>query len=85
MLTQAVLLPFKGAIVYDSLMNCYNISFGPGSRRNLNEYFKEAKARHGIVTSLPMSNASLPPKAPKSKQRGGQAGGNSQDVHDAPV
>ena len=55
-LTQTVLLPFKGMIVYDGLMSSYNISFGPGIRRNLNESFKEAKARHGIVTSLPMSD-----------------------------
>ena len=66
-LTQTVLLPFKGVIVYDGLMNSYSISFGPGIRRNLNQDFKEAKARHGIVTSLPMSNVSLPPKAPKPK------------------
>lgn len=66
-LTQAVLLPFKDMIVYDGLMSSYNISFGPGIRRNLNEDFKEAKARHGIVTSLPLSSTPLPPKAPKPK------------------
>jgi Domain of unknown function (DUF6398) len=66
-LTQTVLIPFKGVIVYDGLMTSYNISFGPGIRRNLNEDFKEAKTRHGIVTSLPMSNVSLPPKAAKPK------------------
>ena len=66
-LTQTVLLPFKGMIVYDGLMSSYNISFGPGIQRNLNQDFKEAKARHGIVTSLPMSATSLPPKAPKPK------------------
>src|ERR1035438_9974826 len=47
-LTQTVLLPFKGVIVYDGLMRSYRISFGPGIRRSLNESFKEAKARHGI-------------------------------------
>ncbi len=66
-LTQTVLLPFKGKIVYDGLMSSYNISFGPGIRRGLNESFKEAKARHGIVTSLPMSATPLPPKVPKPK------------------
>jgi hypothetical protein len=49
------------------LMSSYNISFGPGIRRNLNQDFKDAKARHGIVTSLPMSKEPLPPKAPKVK------------------
>jgi hypothetical protein len=66
-LTQTVLLPFKGVVVYDGLMSSYNISFGPGIRRNLNQDFKEAKARHGIVTSLPMSDEPLPVKAPKAK------------------
>ena len=64
---ETVLLPFKGMIVYDGLMSSYNISFGPGIRRRLNESFKEAKARHGIVTSLPMSDKPLPRKAPKAK------------------
>src|SRR5258708_3846285 len=66
-LTQTVLLPFKGMIVYDGLMSSYNISFGPGIRRSLSEGFREAKPRHGIVTSLPMSATPLPPKAPKAK------------------
>ena len=43
-LTQTVLLPFKGMIVYDGLMSSYRISFGPGIRRSLDEGFKEAKA-----------------------------------------
>jgi len=66
-LTQAVLLPFKGAIVYDGLLNVANLFFGPGIRRSLNEDFNETKARHGIVTSLPMSNVPLPRKAAKPK------------------
>jgi hypothetical protein len=66
-LTQTVLLPFKDRIVYDGLLNTYRISFGPGIRRSLNQTFKEAKARHGIVTSLPMSDEPLPVKAPKAK------------------
>jgi hypothetical protein len=66
-LTQTVLLPFKNRIAYDGLMSSYNISFGPGIRRSLNESFKEAKARHGIVTTLPMSNVPLPAKPPKPR------------------
>jgi hypothetical protein len=66
-LTQTALLPFKGVIVYDGLMSRYNVFFGPGIRRNLHEDFKEAKARHGIVTSLPLSATPLPPKSPKPK------------------
>ncbi|MCX7422304.1 MAG: DUF6398 domain-containing protein [Planctomycetia bacterium] len=66
-MTQTVLLPFKDVIVYDGLMSSYNISFGPGIRRTLNEDFKEAKSRHGIVTSLPMSDKPMPAKTPKAK------------------
>ncbi len=66
-LTQTVLLPFKDMIVYDGLLNTSRISFGPGIRRHLNEDFKEAKARHGIVTLLPMSDKPIPAKVPKAK------------------
>ncbi|QEL17826.1 DUF6398 domain-containing protein [Limnoglobus roseus] len=66
-LTQTVLLPFKDRIVYDGLLTSYNVSFGPGIRRNLNEDFKTAKDRHGIVTSLPLSATPPAVKAPKAK------------------
>lgn len=66
-LTQTVLLPFKDRIVYDGLLTSYNVSFGPGIRRNLNEDFKTAKDRHGIVESLPLSATPLAVKAPKAK------------------
>ena len=66
-MVQTTLLPFKGQIVYDGLISSFNISFGPGIRRNLNEDFKEAKARHGIVTSLPMSYTPISAKVPKVK------------------
>jgi hypothetical protein len=68
-LAQTVLLPFKDLIVYDALLNAYRISFGPGIRRSLNESYEEAKARHGIITSLPMSARPLPANAPKAKPR----------------
>jgi hypothetical protein len=55
-MTQTVLLPFKGKIVYDGVLSRYNISFGPGIRRSMNKSFKEAKLRHGIVTTLPISD-----------------------------
>ena len=64
-LTQTVLLPFKDRIVYDGLMSSYSISFGSGIRRGLNESFKDAKERHGIVTSLPMPKEPLLPKPAK--------------------
>ena len=66
-LTQTVLLPFKNGIVYDGLISSFNVSFGAGIKRHLNEDFKSAKDRHGIVTSLPISTTPLPPKMPKPK------------------
>ena len=76
-LVQIALLPFKDKIIYDGLMRSFNISFGPGIRRSLNERYGEAKTSHGIITSLPPQPktpvavvhklpTSLPPKA-KSK------------------
>ena len=80
-LTRTVLLPFKGMIVYDGLMQCDTISFGPRIRGRLGDEFEEAKTRHGTVTSLPMSPMPLPPETPKrrpapkatSKQEKGQS------------
>ena len=66
-LTETVLLPFKDKIVYDGLMSRFSISFGAGMKRELNRFLKEAKERHGIVTSLPMSPTPLLPKVPKAK------------------
>jgi len=66
---ETVLVPFNGRIIYDGLMTAYRISFGPGIRRNLNEEFKQAKARRGIVTSLPVPGGPMPlaPNKPKTK------------------
>ncbi len=52
-LVQAVLLPFKNKIVYDGYLASYNITFGGGIKRMLNNSYNEAKANYGIVTSLP--------------------------------
>src|SRR5581483_6850341 len=57
-LTETVLLPFKGMIVYDGLMTGYNISFGGGIKRMLNE------RRDDPVPSLGLLEA---PKAPKAR------------------
>ncbi len=68
-MTKTVLLPFKDKIVYDGLLIRPGmlITFGPGARRNMNESYKLAKMRHGIVTSLPVTNEPLPVKPPKAK------------------
>jgi hypothetical protein len=66
-LTETVLMPFRDRIVYDGLLSTYRVSFGPGIRRSLDERFKEAKARHGIVTALPVS--ARPPAPPKARAK----------------
>jgi hypothetical protein len=53
-LTQAVLLPFKGKIIYDGLLSSYRVFFGPGVRKRLNETYRRAKEIDGIITSLPL-------------------------------
>jgi hypothetical protein len=67
--TETVLLPFRDKIVYDGLMHNYNISFGGGIRRGLNDSYKEAKARLGIVTSLPVCSSSAGAKPVSKRSR----------------
>ena len=66
-LVNAVLLPFRGQIIYDGLLSSYSISFGGGMKRMLNNEYNRAKEAFGIITSLP--EGSQPPPQPK-KPRG---------------
>ena len=51
-MVQAVLLPFKGKIVYDGMLSGYNIYFGRGIRSSLNEEYMTAKQQGRIITTL---------------------------------
>jgi hypothetical protein len=51
-LVEAVLLPFKGMIIYDGLCQRYNIHFGRGIRTSLNEEYMKAKQNGLIITTL---------------------------------
>lgn len=55
--TEAILLPFKGAIIYDGflLQSSYNLYFGSGIRAGFKEAFEQAKIDYGIITSLPFN------------------------------
>jgi hypothetical protein len=64
-MVKTTLLPFEGKIIYDGLMSTYNMTFGAGVKRRLDASFKEAKARDGIVTSLPWPAGGPPPAAKK--------------------
>ena len=49
---RAVLLPFKGQIVYDGLLSSFSILFGKGIRSSLNEIYMTAKQNGRIITTL---------------------------------
>ncbi|MGN6546696.1 MAG: DUF6398 domain-containing protein [Aureliella sp.] len=66
-IVEAVLLPFKGQIIYDGLMSAKSLTFGPGAKRDIDERFKAAKERYGIVTSLPLSDQPLSAKPSKAR------------------
>jgi len=51
-LIQAVLIPFKGKIIYDTFLVPFSVHIGPGMRRGLNEEFKDIKDKHGIIETL---------------------------------
>jgi len=79
-LITTVLLPFKAKIIYDGLISGYNVTFGGGMKRMLNEEYKQAKEAFGIITSLGDQAAPLPEKKkPKRRPRKAKAvvGGRS--------
>lgn len=52
-MVDTVLIPFKNHVIYDGFIAPYSISFGGGIRRNFKTTYDEAKAKFGIITSLP--------------------------------
>jgi hypothetical protein len=59
MYVKAVLLPFKDTIIYDSLLQGYNVFFGHGIASNLKETYLAAKQNDRIIERLP-AGSSLP-------------------------
>ena len=51
----AVLLPFKGKIVYDGILISRNIYFGGGVKRRLRETYMRAKQNHRIIDGFETS------------------------------
>lgn len=58
-----LLLPFKDKIVYDGLLQSYNIYFGGNFTSSLNREYNQAKANYGIVTTLPFKPTKVANKA----------------------
>ncbi len=56
----AVLLPFKGRIVYDGVLPHYNVFFGRGISGSLKETYMAAKQRGGIIETLGAAPAAEP-------------------------
>ena len=52
----ALILPFKGKIIYDGLFSTYHMSIGPNMRGELNWLYKTSKEKFGIIESLPFDN-----------------------------
>jgi hypothetical protein len=77
-MVKCVLLPINGRIIYDGLMARYNVSFGAGIRRSMNEDYKQAKETYGIITSLPES--SRPSVVKKAPTKQPAASGGTADV-----
>ncbi len=48
----AILLPYKGQIIYDGLLQSYSVHFGGGIRSNLNHTYMVAKQKDRILTTL---------------------------------
>lgn len=51
-LAEAVLLPFKGRIIYDGVLMPYSVMFGAGIRGDLNEIYQRAKQNDAIIETL---------------------------------
>lgn len=82
-MVRTTLLPFKGRIVYDGLLNAFNVYFGPGASSDLNWEYKEVKASDGITTTLPHDAKPAAPAAKKrstakSKKKGATVKGGSK-------
>lgn len=49
---KTVLLPFKGKIIYDGLLEGHNVFFGPGISTSVNNRYRIAKQKGEIIESL---------------------------------
>jgi hypothetical protein len=64
-LVKAILLPFKGRIVYDGLLSSYSVYFGSGIRGSVNEAYQRAKQNDRIITTLEPEIAATQKRKPK--------------------
>jgi hypothetical protein len=52
LMVEAILLPFKGRIIYDGLLQSYSVIIGGGIRSNLDHTYTVAKHKDRVITTL---------------------------------
>ena len=67
MYVKAVLLPFKGKIIYDGLFEARDIFFGGGMKRDLKESYMKAKQNKHIIESFDTTTKNSPKKEASKK------------------
>lgn len=50
---ETVLLPYKGKIIYDGVIQTYPVHFGKGIRNSIKNDYLRAERKYGIITTLP--------------------------------
>jgi hypothetical protein len=58
-MVESVLLPLRDKIVYDGQFASCAVRFGPGLRQAMNDAYREAKRRDGVITSFATLRARL--------------------------
>jgi hypothetical protein len=51
-MVETVLIPFREKIIFDSLLACHNIEFGPNYKKSFKEKYKELKNEKNITEVL---------------------------------
>jgi hypothetical protein len=54
-MVQAVLLPFKGKIIYDGMLSSFPIHFGRGITGSIKNSYSLSVGKYGVITDLPVS------------------------------
>ena len=49
---EAVIIPYEGKIIYDSILMPYSIRFGSGMKAGLKDDYRRIKEKYGIITVL---------------------------------
>ena len=52
LIVDAVLIPFEGRIIHDSILRTSSVHFGGGIKKQFQQDYRELKAQSGIITSL---------------------------------